>query len=149
MTGSLLIAVLIVLLWRFPDALISRIVNRTICLPLAQMLIKVERRHILFAVMMVAVMIFAGDLVGMLGPLDAGFILLFDLATYIDILMIASLTAIGAGAVTGCRAVQGSVQRIMLGVRRMPRARSRRTRSERHDPAANDDDRPDRIALAA
>ena len=98
-----------------------------------------ERRHLIFVVLMATVIIFGGELLAMAGPLDMALIVLWDVSTYVDIVVTMAVVATAARAGPGLRTIVA---------RRLPRraARARRTRSVRKDvPSANEDD--DRAAF--
>ncbi|MBX9732337.1 MAG: hypothetical protein K2X59_13505 [Sphingomonas sp.] len=146
---SLLLAGLIILQWGRPKAGISHIVDQAIWRPIAKRLMAVERRHLLFALLMIAVLLFAGELLAMGGPLDAGLIVLWDVSTYVDILLVSAMVGLSARIKVGWQMARRGIQQVVSGNRRLPRARARRLKRERPASNANDDDRHDMIRLAA
>lgn len=146
----LLLAGLIILLWRTPNALISRIIDRAIWVPIARRLMAIERRHLLFWLLMIPVVLLSSELIMMAGSLDAGLIMLWDVSTYVDILVLATISGLSARAKAGWQATRLGIQRAALAWRRTRRpGRAHRARRQRPPSNANDDDRPVVVMMAA
>ena len=151
MIGAMLGLAMIALLWRYPEWSVSRIIAQMISVPIARRLMRLERRHLWYALMLVALPLIAGELIMVMGSVDIGLVLAWDVATYIDLLIITTLAGIGRRLEQGLRFVMALARFPAAG--RMPgrpaKPRSRRTRAAPSVPPANDDDRPaDRRAAA-
>jgi len=142
MLFALTIAAIMLALRCFPDAIVSKIVASKLIQPVAALLMKVERRHILFFLLFAAVIMFAGELLALGGPLDAGLIVLWDVATYVDILSVLAVAGATSRCLAAWRAVKARISRSRMRQARprTNRARAVRRRSERAAPPANDDD---------
>lgn len=100
-----------------------------------------DRRHLLFVLLLLAALAAGGELLAMLGPLDMGLVLLWDMATVVD-------AAIAASVVAGATRLRHGVRYLALrigGARR----RERRTRRASVRPAANDDGKRPPLRCAA
>ncbi|MGJ3648796.1 hypothetical protein ACLB0R_10020 [Sphingomonas sp. GlSt437] len=126
-----------------PDAFISRLVDRWLVRPIAGYLNKLDRRHLIFVVLILLVMLTAGELLAAFGPLDAGLILMWDVASFADAI---AATVLAASIIR----LKPIVAQLRLVVSRwQPRRRQRRDRSGATTiRAANDEDGP-APALAA
>ncbi|OYY68961.1 MAG: hypothetical protein B7Y47_12670 [Sphingomonas sp. 28-63-12] len=140
---------MIVVIWRFPDAAWNRSIRRIAVEPLARQLMKLERRHLLFALAMIAVLMLASELLAMAGSLDVGVVVLWDISTYVDILIVASVTGISARAQVGWQTVKHAFWRTPRFLRHRPRGRTRQAHRERPAAHANDDERPATAMLVA
>jgi hypothetical protein len=98
-----------------------------------------ERRHLIFVVLMATILIFGGELLAMAGPFDMALVVLWDVSTYVDIVV---TTAVVATAARAGLPLRNSMTRLL------PRraGRTRRTRAVRKElsTAKDDDDRPAR-----
>lgn len=92
------------------------------------------RKHLIFGLLMLTVVLTSGQMLAALGPLDMSLILLWDVSAFIDVAVAATALAASARITGGWRMLVGP---------RPFRARSRRTRTRRR-PAApkagNDED---------
>jgi hypothetical protein len=123
---------------------------RQLIVPVAKWLMRIELRHLLFVLLMALVLAFAGDLLVIGGPLDAGLIVLWDISTYVDILMLASIAGLASRTATAWRVAKARLSGTRAGAfRGCRRARSTRRKPVRAKPPANDDDRADVTRRAA
>lgn len=141
MLTGLLLAMMVVVL-RFPETALARWVQRMMIDAPRERLAKLERRHLIFVALMTLIVLAGGELLAMVGPFDMALVVLWDVSTYIDILLTGTLVATTARSGAGVRAV---VARLRL--QRRPRARRCRPARKALAPA-NDDDRRG-CALAA
>jgi hypothetical protein len=142
MVAAILLAMLILAAWRFPDTALGQVVARRLVGPLVRWMAAVDRRKVIFILLILAVLLCAGELIAAAGPLDMSMVLLWDVASFVDAAMatlaIASVTRAGNAA---------HAVRALFGGRVRLRARQRRSRpARRKSPPANDQDGP---ALAA
>lgn len=138
LTGLLVFAM--VVLRGFPETAAARWLDRVVAASVAA-LGRIERRHLIFLILMTVVLIAGAELLAMGGPLDAGLIVLWDISTYVDIVL---TTAVIAGATRGAVGWRAIVARFAP---RRSGARRRRVARKAAKPA-NEDDRP-AFALAA
>jgi hypothetical protein len=120
LTGLLIVVTLIMKL--FPETPLARSLHRRLVeWPLAR-LAAMNRRHAIFAVILVGLVFFASDLLVMLGPADAALGLAWDLSLYVDTLLAAAaLAAVARGKIVWRASLVHALRRP-----RRPRARSRR-----------------------
>lgn len=90
-----------------------------------------DRRHLLFALLLLAVLVAGGELVAVLGPLDMGLVLLWDVASFVDAAI--AVTVVAGGTRLG-HAVRFVATRLGSA-----RRRERRTRRTGGRGPANDD----------
>lgn len=129
-----LLALITVTLRCWPETAAARWIQRAVIDATGARLATLERRHLIFVVLMSIVLIVGGELLAMAGPLDMALIVLWDISTYVDIVVTTAVVATAARAGPGLR---NSVARLI------PRraARARRARPSRKElPSANDDD---------
>ncbi|MFM5929339.1 MAG: hypothetical protein ACKOPQ_00340 [Novosphingobium sp.] len=124
----------VLLLKLLPDASLSRSLRQTIVAPLANWLLNRSRRDVIYIFVLGGLLLFAGEVVLMLGSADLVYAYALDLALYFDAVIAASLI----GAARHARAVVRTFGRL-FPVRR-PKPRQRRTRSHTRHVPANDDD---------
>jgi len=142
MISALLIIVAILAIRFQPDAAISRLADRYLVRPLAGWLNKLDRRHLIFGLLVLLIVLLAGEMLAALGPLDMGLVLMWDVASFADALVATTLAA-SAMRLRPVRAWIGAVARVV------PRRRERRPAAAvRKTSAANDEDGP-APALAA
>lgn len=135
LTGLLLGAMIVLRV--FPETAIARWLDTAVATA-REGLGRIERRHILFLILMSIVLIAGTELLAMAGPFDMALVVLWDVSTYIDIVL---TTAVVAAATRGGAGWRTLVARFLP--HRAPRARRRRRRGKRATPpSANDDDRP-------
>ncbi len=147
---ALLIAALIITLWRLPERASSRVITQRLIVPLARSLMRIERRHVLLVLLTVPVLLFASELLLIGGSLDAGLIMLWDISTYVDILLLTSITGIATRTATAWRVAKARLFRTRArALRAGRRARSTRRKPERAEPPTNDDDRAEATRQAA
>ncbi|MGL4313154.1 MAG: hypothetical protein ACRCSO_04125 [Sphingomonas sp.] len=129
---------LILMLWLRPDWVASRQLHRLTVLPLARIANGITRQHLLFALLMVAVLLLAGEVIAALGPLDMSLVLLWDVAGLADAL----ITAVSVAVVA--RSAARFWRLVPMARRRSPAPRPPRQRRARLtlNRADNDDDRP-------
>lgn len=94
-----------------------------------------DRRHLLFALLLLTVLVAGGELLAMLGPLDMGLVLLWDVASFVDAAI--AVTVVAGGTRLG-HAVRFLSTR--LGIARRRERRSRRTSGRA--PANDDGEHP-------
>lgn len=112
---------------RYREIPLSRALSRMSVEPLARLLNRLDRRKLIFFLLIAAVLLFGGELLAVLGPLDMGLVLLWDVSLYVDALL-------GAAAVA-------SVARFMPPLRFWrARPRTRRRRGVARKPVAGNDD---------
>lgn len=140
MNGAVLLAAMIIAQWRLRDTAIGRIIENRCCKPLAHRLMAIERRHLLFAVIMIGAVVFASEWLAIMGPLDAGLVFLWDVATYVDIAMVAALSAGVARVAASWRSLRRR-PRLRSRPRRAARSRRARVRRPAARDTANDDNR--------
>lgn len=140
LTAVLTYALLIVLL--FPETAAARWV-RGIVETIRDAFGKISRRHLIFLALMAVMLVAGSELLAIAGPFDTALVVLWDLSTYIDIVLTTAVVASAARGGAGWRAI---VARFFP--RRTPRARRRRAPRPLR-PSANDDDRPAFAAHAA
>lgn len=133
LTGLLLGAMIVLRV--FPETAIARWLDTAVATA-REGLGKIERRHILFLILMSIVLIAGTELLAMAGPFDMALVVLWDVSTYIDIVL---TTAVIATATRGGAGWRTLIARFLP--RRAPRARRRRG-VQATPPSANDDDRP-------
>jgi hypothetical protein len=138
LTGLLVMAM--VVLSGFPETATARWLDRALTAVVAA-LGRIERRHLIFLILMTVILVAGAELLAMGGPLDAGLIAMWDVSTYLDIVLTTVVVAGATRGVVGWRAIVGR-----FAPRRAARARRRRIVRNAVKPA-NEDDRP--LAVAA
>lgn len=140
-----LLVMLMIAAWRFPESAFGQFVTRSFSAPIARWLTQVDRRQLIFVLLLLAVLVFAGEALAALGPLDTGLVLLWDVASYVD----AAVAALTIASLTRRR---GLGWKLRMLVNRRPRARAyrdARTRRAAGGTGANDDEDDSRFAHAA
>jgi hypothetical protein len=116
--------------------------------PLAR-LAGMDRRHVLFVMILVGLTLFATDMIFLFGSYDLLALYAWDLTVYLDVTVIAfALATVARGRST----VRWLALRASLALRRAPRPRAKRSRAtstKRKDHVDNDDDPAPAWALAA
>ncbi|MBP2275112.1 hypothetical protein D9M73_109770 [compost metagenome] len=133
LTGLLLGAMIVLRV--FPETAIARWLDTAVAAA-REGLGRIERRHILFLILMSIILIAGTELLAMAGPLDMALVVLWDVSTYIDIVL---TTAVVATATRGGAGWRTLIARFLP--HRAPRAQRRRGKRAA-PPSANDDDRP-------
>lgn len=105
---------------------------------------RIERRHLVFVILMTVILVAGTELLAMAGPLDVGLVVMWDVATFVDALLATATLAAVARGRSGWRYV---AQR--LAPRRAARARRRRSAARAVVKADNDDEGHGGLALAA
>lgn len=139
MLTGLLLTIIAVLRW-FPETATARWIERQVA-EVRRRIGTIERRHIVFAVLLAVILVFAGEALAMLGPLDMGLVVLFDVSTYLDIVL-------ATGTIAAVARGRGAVQFVVARLPR-PRARARRKRPVVGSDRAPANDDEDRRPLAA
>ena len=136
MVTGLLLTMVAVLRW-FPETATARWLERQVAETSAR-LAAIERRHLVFLVLMTVVLVAGAELLAIGGPLDAGLVLLWDVATYLDIVFV---TASVAAVARGRSAWRIVATRWLPRIR--PRRRARRTAAKARPDrrSANNDER--------
>lgn len=103
---------------------------------------RIERRHLVFVILMTVILVAGTELLAMAGPLDVGLVVMWDVATFVDALLATATLAAVARGRSGWRYV---AQRLV------PRrgARRRRRAARAVVKADNDDEGHRGLALAA
>ncbi len=141
---SIVLAVTTALLRFVPDIALSRWVKTQLVERAATRLLRLERKDVLLVLVLVG-MLFAGELVMMLGSADLVLAYAADLAVYGDTLIAVSTLAVVARL--------GSVTRVIMA--RLPRlgteksSRARRQRKPPRNLGSNDDNAGEPSLLAA
>ncbi len=105
---------------------------------------QVERRHLIFLVIMTLLLTIGVEALAVMGPLDlATIVVMWDISTYIDVVVTTVVVATATRGSLGWRAL---VTR--FAPRRAPRARRQRS-ARKAAPSANDDERRAVLAHAA
>ncbi|MEG3176304.1 hypothetical protein U1872_08695 [Sphingomonas sp. RB3P16] len=140
LTGLLVFAMIV--LRRFPETGAARWLERAITATAAA-LRRVERRHLIFALILTTfILIASAELLALIGPFDIALVLMWDVSVYVDIVLTSAVVATATRGGAGWRMI---VARFTA----RPRARARRQRVARKPAApANEDERGD-FALAA
>jgi hypothetical protein len=147
LTGLLLVAILVMKL--FPETPFARALHRALVAGPLERLAAMDRRHALFALAVIALALFASDMIALIGSADLAFAIAWDVSVYVDALAVAwTLAAIGRskGAWLAVKARFGPPRGRSI---RRPMPRRRRSATQ---PAANDsadDGDAGRRALAA
>ena len=131
-----------VLLRCCPKAPMACYLQNAVVARFCQWLDGLSRRHIIYAVIVVGLLLTAGELVAMLGSTDLLFAYALDLSFYADALIAsAGLAAMARGARVALTLRKSRAARVF---RRPQAARRRRSVAERAQakPPVNDDDRP-------
>ena len=145
--GVLVAAMLVMKL--LPHSPYGRFLNSTLVQrPLAR-LAEMDRRQVIFVMVLVGLTLFATDMVFLFGSYDLLALYAWDLTVYLDVTVIAfALATVARGRST----VRWLTVRASLALRRAPRPRARRSRadlSKQQDRVDNDDDPALAWALAA
>lgn len=140
---TFLLGALILTMWRYPDWIVSQLLHRWAVIPLARRLNAITRQHLIFGLIMLIIMLTAGEFIASLGPLDMGLVLMWDVAGFVDAMVAATTVLVLARGQGFGRWLRAIVQ---------SRARPRQPRStvKRQTPSrgANDGDGP-ALAVAA
>ncbi|MEO6387155.1 MAG: hypothetical protein ABIT16_08110 [Croceibacterium sp.] len=144
-----LLVVLMLVMRLAPQSWFGRVLMRQVVeLPL-QYLGKLERHHLIFVILIVAMAMVAGELVLALGSVDAALIYALDVSFYIDGLLMTLALASLARTRSGLAYLRASAAMKIGRLRRV--FGRRRTRSARRTSVkpSNDDDRDPAFTLAA
>ncbi|HEX4737638.1 MAG TPA: hypothetical protein VH331_08760 [Allosphingosinicella sp.] len=143
LTGLLITATLIMML--FPETPLARSLHRHLVeWPLAR-LAAMDRRHAIFALILIGLALFGSELLVMLGSADLVVGLAWDVSIYADTLLAAAALAAVARSRLAWRALLVRPSRP-----RRPRARSRRALRAKPSARADDEEGPAwSLALAA
>lgn len=126
----------------FPETAVALWLDRQVT-EIAARAARIERRHLVFLALMTLVLVAGSELLAIGGPLDGALVLLWDVSTYLDIVMVSVTVAAVARGRMVLRLVAPRLARVL------PRRRTPRTRAARPErPSANDDDHR-AFALAA
>ncbi|MDR6848625.1 hypothetical protein J2X47_000068 [Sphingomonas sp. BE270] len=134
MLTGLLVYTIIVMQF-FPETAVARWLDRTVAIT-RDVFGRIERRHLIFLMLTAVILIAGAELLAIAGPFDMALVVLWDVSTYIDIVL---TTAVIATATRGGAGWRTLIARFLP--RRAPRARRRRG-VQATPPSANDDDRP-------
>ncbi len=105
---------------------------------------QVERRHLIFLVIMTLLLTIGVEALAVMGPLDlATIVVMWDISTYIDVVVTTVVVATATRGSLGWRALVTRFE-----PRRAPRARRQRS-ARKGAPSANDDERRAEFARAA
>lgn len=135
MTGWVLAIALVVLLRWFPDLPVSRLLHRHLVERPVAALLDLERVQVLKLLLLVGLLLMAGDLVMLLGSSEMLLLYAADLALYVDAL----ITVYTAATVARFRSVRTAILhplRLMKGNRR----RRSTSRAAARKPANDDSD---------
>lgn len=143
-TGFILL--IIAMMKLFPTLPVSRLLHRTIVeLPLLK-LATMDRRHVIFGVALLVMLVTASEMIMLLGSADVAILLAWDVSIYLD----AVLAIWTLAAVTRSKAAWQSLAGILTRPFRGARRRAPRRRREGGCTAANDSEEgPGGYALAA
>jgi hypothetical protein len=134
LTGLLVYSIIVLRL--FPETATARCLDRIVGIT-RDAFGRIERRHLIFLALMAVILIAGAELLAMAGPFDMALVVLWDVSTYIDIVL---TTAGFAAATRGGAGWRTLIARFLP--HRAPRARRRRRGKRAAPPSANDDDRP-------
>lgn len=134
MLTGLLVYTIIVMQF-FPETAVARWLDRTVAIT-RDVFGRIERRHLIFLMLTAVILIAGAELLAIAGPFDMALVVLWDVSTYIDIVLTTAVIATATRGSAGWRAI---IARLLP--RRAPRARRRRG-VQATPPSANDDDRP-------
>ncbi|WP_010183241.1 hypothetical protein [Sphingomonas sp. PAMC 26605] len=141
LTGLLVFAM--VVLRVFPETAAAQWLDRMVRATVAAVR-QVERRHLVFLVLMTLLLTIGVEALAVMGPLDlATIVVMWDISTYIDVVVTTVVVAMATRGSIGWRAL---VTR--FAPRRAPRARRQRS-ARKAAPSSNDDERPAAFARAA
>lgn len=133
---ALVLGMLLFTLRRWPDLPLCRAAQRRVITPLAAALNRLDRRHILFALVLLPVLLGAGELIVLMGSVDAALLLAWDASLFADAL----IASVALATLRPLRALRPLLARLRPPA--TPRARRLR-RARRAAPPANDGDGPE------
>jgi hypothetical protein len=122
-----------------PESAFGAWLNRVAMPPVVGRLSRIERKHVIFAVAMTLILLFAGEALAMAGPLDMGLVFVWDVSAYLDI-AIATLTIAATARGRGWRSFRPGLVAPAALLRRRPVARARRVHRPTAGKPANDDE---------
>jgi hypothetical protein len=137
--GLLLIAALIMKFW--PETPAARWLHRYLVERPMEMVAGIRRRHIIFLIIGLAVMYSFAEI----GAPHLGVIAALDISAYVDVMITVATVAMMTRARGSWTALRARFRPRII----VRRPRSRRTRATVQRTAANDDDRPAAVPLAA
>ena len=151
LAGLFLGAVFIIRL--FPELPVARTMHRYLAELPAIWIEKADRRHLIYLLISIGIVLFAGELVAMVGSLDLVLAFGWDLSLYLDILMAIS-------ALTARARIRGSLQSIRASLswkrvrpnvsfRLGRRARASRSRQSLRLQDNDDDEHAREVRIAA
>jgi hypothetical protein len=133
LTGLLMYTIIVLRL--FPETAAARWLDRIVGIT-RDAVGRIERRHLVFLALMAVILIAGAEMLAVAGPFDMALVMLWDVSTYIDIVLTTAVVATATRGGAGWRAI---VARFLP--RRAPRARRRRGKRAA-PPSANVDARP-------
>jgi hypothetical protein len=147
MTGYGLFIALTLVMKLAPRSPLGRWLNTALVARPLERIARMDRRHVIFALLVIGAVLFASETIMAIGSFDLITAFAWDLTAYLDVMVITYALAAVARARDGLKALQVRAARTL---RRNARPRARRTRltGRRQDRASNDDD-PAPHSLAA
>lgn len=151
MLAGIAVAALLVMIL-FPATDVGRALHRWLVVEPAAWLARIERKQIIFFLMLMVLMLVIREAVIMAPAVDFGMVAMWDASVYLDVLAAAWMVAATARGKTGWAFVRGRASKLvarLIGHTR-PAQRPRASRSAPRPPAANDsDDASDHWRFAA
>lgn len=132
--GSVLLIILTMKL--FPKAPASRALHRALVEAPMRGLAAMERRHLIYGMILIAVLLAGTELIMMLGSTDLVMLMAWDVSLYVD----AVIAAWTIATVARGKAAWQMLAARLTGRRGAPRPRAPRRRTEGRKTAANDAD---------
>ena len=134
-------AVIVAILWLFPDTELSRSLHRHLVEGPERWMANATRADVLYVAFLLILLVTAGEAVTLFGT-EALFACSWDLAFYFDV-MVPGLVIAAVARLRGVARI--AIQRLAIGFARTQRRGGRAVRSRRHkmpSRSANDDDGP-------
>lgn len=138
---EILILAAIVAMRLFPESPLSQLLHLHLVVRPMDWFSKLERHHLLYAVLLIGMLFAAGEIIAVLGSADVALALAWDVSIYLDAVAVAAAIAVARQARIAIRLIRSKGSSIVT------RPAARRSGRERRDrasstPPANDKDAP-------
>lgn len=130
------LAMVIVIIKLFPQSDLAVLLHRHLVEYPVERLARVERRHVIFALLVIAVLLLAQELIAVAGPADMAFVFLWDVSIYLDLTGVALTVA----AVRWTKTVWTLARALPRRSIRIRSAHRRSIKTNARPKPANDDD---------
>ena len=147
-----LVAGLLLMMWAFPDVPLTRGLHKILVEQPVRALARLQRHHLLHAVILTVMMFSFWEVIAVFGSAELIMAYAFDVALYVDAVIVTSAAAAAAYVKGAARALRRGVAASLIRVLpiRRPKVRARRSSPGRtHNAPANDDDRREQLLFAA